>query len=152
MATEHSQERGFTLVELLIVVAIIGVIVAIAVPALLSAINRARQSSTMAEIRIAGQALQMYQSDFAYYPSSAGNTLSDIEEYLVPTYIGALNTMDGWDREIQFFAGRLDYTIVSFGANGEADAPYSQRTTNDITADIVYSNGSFFQWPSGVQN
>ena len=55
-----SNQKGFTLVELLVVVAIIGILVAIAVPNLLDAIDRSKQRATVAEMRLWAISLQEY--------------------------------------------------------------------------------------------
>jgi general secretion pathway protein G len=61
MSNSHrSTSRGFTLIELLIVATIIGLIVAIAIPNLLNAIQRARQSRTLADANAIGKGLSMY--------------------------------------------------------------------------------------------
>lgn len=49
----HKNEKGFTLAELLIVVAIIGVLVAISIPIFTSQLEKAREATDMANIRSA---------------------------------------------------------------------------------------------------
>src|ERR1700690_931322 len=66
--------KGFSLIELLIVVAIIGIIVAIAIPNLLNAIQRAKQKRTMGDMRTSGTAAEAYAVDFNPYPAAAGYT------------------------------------------------------------------------------
>ena len=70
MKTTRNQS-GFTLVELLIVVAIIGIIAAIAIPNLLSAIQRGKQKRTMGDIKTLGTALEAYQTDANVYISAS---------------------------------------------------------------------------------
>lgn len=56
-------EKGFTLIELLIVVAIIGIIAAIAIPSLLNALDRARQTTTVENVKAMGQNVEQYIMD-----------------------------------------------------------------------------------------
>jgi len=65
---EESVDRAFTLIELLIVVAIIGVLAAIAVPNFLNAQIRAKVARTMSDIRSMATALEMYNTDKGTYP------------------------------------------------------------------------------------
>lgn len=60
--------RGFTLVELLIVVAVIGILVVIAVPNYLTARERAWKAADAANLRTIGVALQAYYADFGGLP------------------------------------------------------------------------------------
>ncbi len=57
------EQRAFTLIELLIVVAIIGILAAVAVPNFLNAQTRARVSRSMSEIRSLANTVQMYALD-----------------------------------------------------------------------------------------
>jgi prepilin-type N-terminal cleavage/methylation domain-containing protein len=64
--------RAFTLIELLIVIATIGILLTIAVPALISAYERAKVTKDMSNLRQIGTATQMYMNDNnGVFPGSA---------------------------------------------------------------------------------
>jgi prepilin-type N-terminal cleavage/methylation domain-containing protein len=64
-------KKGFTLVELLVVVAIIGILAAVSVVALNTARARARDSRRVADVRQIQTALELYYNDMGTYPPSA---------------------------------------------------------------------------------
>ncbi len=64
--------RAFTLIELLIVVAIIAILAAIAVPNFLEAQTRARVSRCKADMRTCALALESYHVDTNQYPAPSG--------------------------------------------------------------------------------
>ncbi len=69
-------KKAFTLIELLIVVAIIGILAAIAVPNFINAQIRAKVANTQADQRALATALETYQIDNNMYPptpNTAGN-------------------------------------------------------------------------------
>ena len=60
---KKSRKGGFTLVELMVVVAVIAILAAIAMPQFLSAADRARNAKEMADIQIIKNATQLYMID-----------------------------------------------------------------------------------------
>jgi general secretion pathway protein G len=146
-----SRERGFTLIEILIVVAILAIMVAIAIPNLLNAIERSRQSRTVADIRLISEGVELYQNDNSYYPVINEGTASELTAHL-ELYIRSFNPADGWGEPVVYDSDGSHYTIISHGGNKAPDPPYFFGTTSTFDADIVFAGGSFLQWPDGPQS
>lgn len=72
-----SKLRGFSLIELLVVVAIIGILVAIAVPNFLQAQTRSKVSKAMADLKTISSALEIYRTDNNDYPPNSHPDLGD---------------------------------------------------------------------------
>lgn len=69
MSAQLQRTQGFTLVELLIVVAVIAILVAIAVPNFLAAQVRAKVARAKGDIRTVVTALETYRVDHSAYPT-----------------------------------------------------------------------------------
>jgi general secretion pathway protein G len=162
---QNTSGFGFTLVETLIVVAIIGLLMAIGIPVLLNSLNRAKQAQTLSDVREIASAWEARASEFRAY-TAAGATFAwpaapllgtDVHGLLQPTYIRKVPQLDGWRRPYDFAAdtpaGAQVYAIRSFGRDGKPDVAktYTTGTSSKFDCDIVYSNGTFIVYPQGAQ-
>jgi general secretion pathway protein G len=141
---------GFTIIELLIVVAIIGIIVVLVMPNLIGAIQRSRQSRTVADIRMISEGVEAYQNDHSFYPVVVGGTVAELGVDL-EVYIRKFNDHDGWGVPIFYESDGLHYTVISFGWGGASTLPYTPGPTKTFDADIIFVDGAFMQWPEGPQ-
>ncbi len=136
------REKGFSLIELLIVVAIIGIIAAIAVPQLMNAMDRGRQRRSMADMRNIATAGGTMRVDTGSYPATLAA--------LVPTYMQVTPTNDGWGTAYVYVVGADTYTITSLGSdNAAGPAPPVPWVNDPYDPDIIMTNGQFIAAPTG---
>src|SRR5580704_17578762 len=83
-----TKQKGFSLIELLIVVAIILIIAAIAIPNLLRARMAANEASAVASLRTMNTALITYNSTYGQYPTSL-TSMADVAAGTSPTSTSA---------------------------------------------------------------
>lgn len=141
-----SGERGFTLIELLITVAILGVIATIAVSALLNALDRAKQRSTMADMRTISRAIEAYEVDHGYLPSDAGG-VAGLTTVLIPYQINVVPQTDHWGNTYVYSVNNSDYSLESYGRDGLDGANITLATRFDFNLDIIVANGAFVASP-----
>ena len=71
------RRRGFTLIELMVAVAMLGILAAIAYPSLTSMIKRSRRADAMAGLTAVVQAQERYRSNHPTYSDSVGTLITN---------------------------------------------------------------------------
>src|SRR5450830_835869 len=115
-----AMQRGFTLIELMVVVVIIGILAALVVPKLISRTDDARVMAARSDIATLMAALKLYKLDNQHFPS----TEQDLQALLAKPTSGPV--ADGWKT-----GGYIDqlpkdpwgnpYQYLSPGIKGEID-------------------------------
>ena len=112
----HKKEKGFTLVELMVVIIILAVLTGIAIPSYLALRNRARIQATRSEMQNIATALEMYAADFDAYPAGAWAAASALVEG--GGYMDPVPTDDAWTTALVYaLDGVGGYTLTSWGPN-----------------------------------
>jgi type II secretion system protein G len=135
--------QGFTLIELIVVFLVIGILAAIAIPAMNTAMEKSRQRTTMANMRSIGNQLQIYNNDGGLYPSGS-LTIDDLAQILLVVSGRPIPVEDAWARGFDYQSdGLVAYSVECFGRDGVPGANITPALSNDFDLDIVLSNGQF---------
>lgn len=76
--------RGFTLVELLIVIIIIAVLAAVAIPKFANSSTRSKEAALRAELRLLRNAVELFKNDTGCYPTSLSHMTVEAGSASVP--------------------------------------------------------------------
>jgi general secretion pathway protein G len=123
--TNRSGQRGFTLMELLVVLAILGLLMSLVGPQVLNQLGGAKTKTALIQIRDLEQALEMYKLDVGRYPTTAQGLAALVEK---PDSAGGWNgpylkgdvPQDPWkqDYHYKYPGDRGELDIFSYGQNG----------------------------------
>jgi len=123
-ASHRRGEEGFTLVELMVVIVIIGLLATVVLINVLPSQDKAMQTKARADIATLEQAMEMYRLDNFSYPADLNDLVQppaggDATRYRTGGYIKKLPS-DPWNRPYQLAvpgkAGPFD--IISLGGDG----------------------------------
>jgi general secretion pathway protein G len=129
--------RGFTLVELLVVMVILGLLAALVVPAYLGRERKARSQAAKTQIELLGTALDTFRLDIGRYPSSQEGLNALRGAPGIPGWDGPYLKkdvpLDPWGRAYVYNAPgeHGEYDLYSYGADG---APGGDGDARDVTS------------------
>ena len=116
----RAADAGFTLIEVLLVVVIIGILVAVVMPKLTGRGKEAQIAAAKASIENISLAIDLYEVDNGAYPASLqalitkGSELNWRGPYLKKGEI----PLDPWGKEFTYSSKENGYELKSFGPNG----------------------------------
>lgn len=120
----RSHHGGFTLIEILIVVIIIGLLAALIAPNLMSRFERAKEEIVKAQIEMLSSSVEAFFLDLSRCPQTLEELIVSVDHKWRGPYLSKqIVPLDGWERKYEFKCpgehGRFD--LYSFGPNGIMD-------------------------------
>jgi general secretion pathway protein G len=127
--TARADERGFTLIEIMVVVIIIGLLAAVIVPQVIDKVDQARITKAKSDIQGLETALQMYRLDNSKYPTTDQGlqalmtqpTDPTVRHWRVGGYLQRISK-DPWGVEYQYQnpgTHGKEYDLYTLGADGQ---------------------------------
>jgi general secretion pathway protein G len=126
------KQSGFTFLEILIAMLIVGILSSVVGLQLYSHVKKARLEATLTQIKILKTALQLYQADSGSFPEQIQGlaalavkpTVGKIpDQYPADGYLDShIVPRDGWKHEFVYLVPGPDnapYEIISYGSDGE---------------------------------
>ncbi len=126
----RKKNKGFTLIEIMVVVVILGVLAALVIPNIMSRPDQAKGTTAQADIKAISSALELYRLDNGFYPSTEQGLealVSRPDNDPIPAnwnsdgYLKRL-PKDPWGHAYQYEIPGVKNTgsfdLYSFGANG----------------------------------
>src|SRR4051794_33606332 len=140
-------EQGFTLVEMLVVITIIGLIMGLVGPRVLNYLSESKVKAAKIQMQSLASALDLFNLDAGRYPSSSEGLAALIRRtpgiagWNGPYLKGGNLPNDPWSHPYIYRApgGRGAYDIVSLGSDGQEGG---SGTAADISLDGVTGTGS----------
>ncbi len=128
----HTAQRGlragFSLIEIVIAVSIIGIIMAVLIPGYQRTQERAQRKTTQIALRNVKSAIQQYKNDIRAYPETLYDLLNkpdneqSARKWEGPYLESESQLLDGFKNELQYDptpGGEHPYELYSWGPNGE---------------------------------
>lgn len=112
------REKGFTLVELLVVVVVLAVLAAIVLPKFMDSGKRSKESAQKSDLKIIQNAVQLFYTDTGYYPAA----LDDLTQ------------ADG--STVKVYDGSAD---IALATTTDYHGPYLQEVPNDPVKNVAFT-------------
>ncbi len=136
-------ERGFTLIELMVVIVILGILAGLIIPRIMGRPDEARRAKAQLQIQSIETSLKLYRLDNGSYPT----TEQGLQALVEPPASGALAKnwraggylekgklpKDPWDNDYVYLSPGVhgDFDLSSLGADGEAGGDGKDKDINN---------------------
>jgi general secretion pathway protein G len=138
MSAAHAGSRGFTLLELLVVMVIIGLLAGFVAPKYFAQIGKSEVKVARAQLDALGKALDQYRIDVGHYPTTEQGLASLVmrqpsEEKWDGPYLQKDVPADPWGNPYVFVmpGEHGEYDLLSYGLDG---MPGGEGPAGDITS------------------
>ncbi|HEX7406203.1 MAG TPA: type II secretion system major pseudopilin GspG [Candidatus Binatia bacterium] len=115
---------GFTLIEIMVVVFILGLLVTLVAPKIIGRTDEARRTKALADIKGIEEAMNLFKLDNGFYPTTDQGLQalvtrpSNARNYSADGYLDKL-PIDPWGNPYVYFSDGQNYIIKSYGADGQ---------------------------------
>ena len=142
MVKRRKAQRGFTLIELMVVLVIIGILAGLIIPKIMGRPDEARRQKTRVQMENIETALKLYKLDSGNYPSTEQGLQALIQQPTSGTLPrhwkegGYLEKgkipKDAWGRDYIYVSpgGHGEYDLSSLGADGEVGGEGKDKDIN----------------------
>lgn len=121
-------QSGFTLIELMVVMIILGLLAALVAPKMFGRVGQAKQKAASAQIELLGTALDSFRLDVGRYPTSSEGLEaliqmpSGVEQWNGPYLKKEEIPLDPWRNAYHYESpgNHGDYDLYSYGKDGTA--------------------------------
>lgn len=127
---KRRKQSGFTLIEVMVVIVILGVLAVLVVPNVMGRAEKAKVDTTKISLKGVAGALDQYKMDNNHYPTEQEGGLEALfkkpdtaKNWAPDGYVKNGYPKDSWDNDIQYSQPGTDgrpYDLYSFGADGKA--------------------------------
>ncbi|MFH1241688.1 MAG: type II secretion system major pseudopilin GspG [Pseudomonadota bacterium] len=143
MPRDQLSHHGFTLIELMVVIVILGILAGLIIPRVMDRPEEARRMKAVVQIQGLETALKLYKLDNGTYPS----TQQGLQALVEPPTVGELPKAwrgggylekgkipkDPWGNDYIYLSPGLhgDYDLMSYGADGEPGGEGKDKDANN---------------------